>query len=195
MVCQTAMSLSFYWLICQIDNWLLDCSIRYMNLTKENITLIFRLAEHYPRRDQVADIDMCVEIERECFPPGQGYSDERCREVFNNSPDNHIYMICRDLGPDRSVVGNLWVEPGVDKTYIASIAVLPKYRGFGIGKAALEEILARYNAPYHLHVSTDNKLAIQLYEKYGFTIDHTAKAWYASGNDAYYMIKQGRKLT
>jgi len=61
--------------------------------------------------------------------------------------------------------------------HINDVAVLPEFRGKGIGKALVEQTIdqARQNGNEYvsLYVWTDNKAAISFYEKIGFIISKT----------------------
>jgi len=76
--------------------------------------------------------------------------------------------------------------------HIVSIAVLPNYRGKGIGKALLLKCLDALKNVYKceeafLEVRVSNKTAIALYEKIGFEIVDVAHRYYIDGEDAYIM--------
>lgn len=76
--------------------------------------------------------------------------------------------------------------------HIVSIAVLPQYRGKGVGKAILIKCLEALKNMYRcdeafLEVRVSNKTAIRLYEKIGFTILDIAHNYYIDGEDAYIM--------
>jgi|YelNatPaOPRAMG01_1025707.scaffolds.fasta_scaffold43508_4 ribosomal-protein-alanine N-acetyltransferase len=76
--------------------------------------------------------------------------------------------------------------------HIVSIAVLPNYRGKGVGRALLLRCLEALKSVYRceeafLEVRVSNKTAIGLYEKIGFTIVDVAHRYYIDGEDAYIM--------
>jgi ribosomal-protein-alanine N-acetyltransferase len=76
--------------------------------------------------------------------------------------------------------------------HIVSIAVLPNYRGKGVGRALLLRCLEALKNVYKceeafLEVRVSNKIAIGLYEKIGFTIVDVAHRYYIDGEDAYIM--------
>ncbi|WP_048148844.1 ribosomal protein S18-alanine N-acetyltransferase [Palaeococcus ferrophilus] len=76
--------------------------------------------------------------------------------------------------------------------HIMSIAVDPEYRGNGIGKALMVEVIERLfglGAKYiGLEVRVSNERAINLYLKLGFRVLKRVKAYYSDGEDAYYMV-------
>ncbi|RLE47697.1 MAG: ribosomal-protein-alanine N-acetyltransferase [Candidatus Methanomethylicota archaeon] len=76
--------------------------------------------------------------------------------------------------------------------HLVSIAVTPSYRGMGIGKKLLNEIinkLAKNGATQiTLEVEVNNKPAIHLYKDRGFEVVSEIKNYYGSGRHAYRMI-------
>lgn len=82
---------------------------------------------------------------------------------------------------------DLWCIPGEGQ--LNNIAVLPLYRGRGIGRALLEALIAilRENAAEEmtLEVRSGNAPAIHLYEKLGFVTAGIRKGYYLdNGEDA-----------
>jgi ribosomal-protein-alanine acetyltransferase len=83
------------------------------------------------------------------------------------------------------------VRPGQGMAWIATIAVLPEYRGRGIGKALLracEELLE--TSHIRLNVRASNKAAIRLYEETGYQKAGLWKDYYEDGEDALVMQKE-----
>ncbi len=83
------------------------------------------------------------------------------------------------------------VRPGQRMAWIATIAVLPAYRGRGIGKALLracEELLE--TSRIRLNVRASNKIAIRLYEETGYQKAGLWKDYYEDGEDALVMQKE-----
>jgi ribosomal protein S18 acetylase RimI-like enzyme len=74
---------------------------------------------------------------------------------------------------------------------IYSIATHPKARGKGVAKNLIQHAL-HVNQNLRLEVRDDNKSAISLYEKLGFTCKGAKKAFYPDGCDArvYYFISK-----
>ena len=81
-----------------------------------------------------------------------------------------------------------FIEKGAG--YIESIAVNNNYRGKGFGKQALlfiiEQLKGKGIKIINLHVRTDNKEAISLYEKIGFIKNGTVDDIYTDGANAYF---------
>lgn len=114
----------------------------------------------------------------------------------------HLFIIYLKLFPELFLVvecenrvvgyGIAVIEPG--KTgHIVSIAIDPKYRGLGLGKALMKELegkLKTYGAmKVKLEVSVNNNIAINLYKSLGYKITKRMSRYYPDGSDAYVMIK------
>jgi ribosomal protein S18 acetylase RimI-like enzyme len=76
---------------------------------------------------------------------------------------------------DGPSVGEIWAEwrRGCDRDmlYISSLNVSAPYRGCGIGRLLLDEVMVRYPAAtvVFLHVRITNEPAKRLYNRHGFT--------------------------
>ncbi len=69
--------------------------------------------------------------------------------------------------------------------WIATFAVLPDYRKFGIGSALLETCESQINLPkIRLSVRHSNQAAIQLYQKHSYLQVEIWSAYYKGGDDA-----------
>ena len=74
--------------------------------------------------------------------------------------------------------------------WIATIAVDPRYRRRGIGKALLHACETRLGVPKaRLTVRISNQVAIAMYEKEGYSITDIWKAYYSDGEDGMVMEK------
>ena len=80
---------------------------------------------------------------------------------------------------------------GKNISWIATIGVLPEYRGRGIGKALLRECEARLNTvQVRLCVRRSNRLAIELYERSDYRQVGIWHGYYQDGEDALVFEKQ-----
>ena len=71
---------------------------------------------------------------------------------------------------DRTPIGRLYVDRGDDDIRITDIALLPEFRGRGIGRMLMQEILEEASATRKrvtIHVEQDNP-ARHLYDRLGF---------------------------
>jgi ribosomal protein S18 acetylase RimI-like enzyme len=82
------------------------------------------------------------------------------------------------LGPDA--IGRLYIDRGVAEHRVIDIALLPDFRGRGIGGRLLDTVLAGAGAalvPVRLHVEGGNR-AITLYRRMGFVaVPTTEEGW------------------
>jgi len=79
--------------------------------------------------------------------------------------------------------------------HIVSVAVLPEYRGRGIGFELMRRTIDSLRDHYecdesYLEVRVSNETAIRLYQKLGYAITSRHKAYYVDGEDAYVMARR-----
>lgn len=114
----------------------------------------------------------------------------------------------KDLGlyglVDNQLAGAVWIrrlnsDHGSngyidERTPILTIAVLPKFRGRGIGSAMMEQLLMEAAALYgHISVSVlKDSRAVRFYEKHGFTLytNGLEEKSFVDGSDVVTMVKQ-----
>ncbi|GAB4503022.1 MAG: ribosomal protein S18-alanine N-acetyltransferase [Anaerolineales bacterium] len=81
-------------------------------------------------------------------------------------------------------------RPSQGFSWIATIGVLPEYRGNGIGRALLQACENRLHTPrIRLSVRIGNTAAIRLYEQEGYRHTDIWRAYYNDGEDALVMEK------
>ena len=81
-------------------------------------------------------------------------------------------------------------RPAEGFSWIATIGVLPEYRGKGIGRALLEACEAELTTEnIRLSVRASNTEAIRMYEKAGYGFLDQWKGYYDDGEDALIMNK------
>jgi len=122
-----------------------------------------------------ADIAAVVAIERLSFKYPKDES------VFHE--DEHKYLVARD---DGKVAGYIGIEKVLDEVHIINMAVHPDYRGQGVGKRLMQNVLNDEDV-FFLEVRVSNEKAKSIYEKYGFKVINIRKGYYADGEDAYVM--------
>ena len=84
---------------------------------------------------------------------------------------------------DGKPIGRLWIDEWRDQIRLVDIALMPEWRGSGIGSALLDEVLERgANAgkPVTIHVEGYNP-ALRMYERRGFVKVDT--------NGVYFLMK------
>ncbi|MGQ4833127.1 MAG: ribosomal protein S18-alanine N-acetyltransferase [Candidatus Asgardarchaeia archaeon] len=144
---------------------------------------------------KVNEIPEIMEINRLCLP--ENYSYYYFHHLVSNWPD-----VCLDAKVNGNIVGYILcrVEKGfsvfggirwVTKGHIVSIAVLPQFRGKGIGtqlmKHAIKNLIEKYNvSEIYLEVRVSNP-AQHLYERLKFRKVKVLKGYYSDGEDAYLM--------
>jgi ribosomal protein S18 acetylase RimI-like enzyme len=75
--------------------------------------------------------------------------------------------------------------------WIATIGVLPEYRGRGIGSALLRACEAKLDVPVvRLVVRQSNQAAIRLYERFGYATMGKWRRYYSGGEDGTVMEKR-----
>ena len=161
----------------------------------ENITLDtnFNL-----RLFNTTDISQVMEINRSCLP--ENYNHAFYLMLYYRFPKTFIvatvsdnvvgYIMCRiELGLSEMRRFNL-----IKKGHIVSIAVLPEYRGKGLGKGlvsnALNGMTGNGAKESYLEVRVSNLAAISLYEKLYFNVVRTRRSYYKDGEDAFVMARK-----
>lgn len=83
-------------------------------------------------------------------------------------PDaTHAVIVLHQDGV-RHDAGRLWLDRRTDALHVLDIALLPEWRGRGLGRAVLQEVRARaQGAAVTIYVETHNP-ARRLYERLGF---------------------------
>lgn len=155
------------------------------------MTTRFEIREFKPE-----DLDTVALINRACLP--ENYSPSFFLEHYYENPK--IFLVAEAEG---KIVGyNMCrIEFGVSnvrtafvkKGHVISVAVMPEYRGLGIGKALMERGLVGVKEgganEIYLEVRVSNNIAVGLYKKLGFKINRVSDAYYRDGENAYVMVK------
>lgn len=124
------------------------------------------LAEIYAstRRDELAPIIDWTPDQKEGFLRHQF-------ELQHRFYQEHFKQTAFDLLlRDGRVLGRLYVDRRGDEIRIVDIALLPEFRGQGLGARILRELLdeaAQRRVPVRIHVERENP-AIRLYQRLGF---------------------------
>jgi ribosomal protein S18 acetylase RimI-like enzyme len=121
-----------------------------------------------------ADDDFCyrlnVAVMREYIEPIYGWD----LDVQRRYHDEWFRTECPSVSviedDDGTAVGVLWATDEGDHIYLSRIAVLPGAQGRGIGRAVMEDLIAR-GQPIRLDVFTNNVRAQRFYERFGFVVD------------------------
>ena len=132
-------------------------------------------------------IDGVVEIEKACF--SHPWTKDGIIEALDNRTKFYVFE------KDEKVLGYVGVSVILDEGYITNVAVLPEYRGLGIGNALMKKLddLAKLEklSFISLEVRVSNQKAISLYEKFGYKIEGVRKNFYDDPKeDALIMTKR-----
>ncbi|MGI5881342.1 MAG: ribosomal protein S18-alanine N-acetyltransferase [Syntrophomonadaceae bacterium] len=134
------------------------------------------------------DLPLVSKLEMEIFPDPWN-EQQFLYELIENPYATIVVLTYRDI-----IIGycDFWLTFG--SATINKIAVRPEFRGMGLGKLLLDDVLRRINSDLEvavitLEVRVSNQTAINLYKEVGFEIDHRKTAYYSDGEDAYYMLK------
>jgi len=127
-----------------------------------------------PMKDK--DISAVVAIERSCF------KFPKPEAIFRE--DEHKYLVARE--DDGRIAGYIGVEKILDEVHIINMAVDPAFRGQGVGKRLMQHVLNDEEV-FFLEVRASNETAKNIYQKYGFQVISTRKAYYPDGEDAFVM--------
>ena len=143
---------------------------------------------------QPDDFDDLYAIEEICFQPPQRFSRRYLREL-TGATDTATWIAFdeRDRMAGFAVVE--WTPQALGiVAYIATIEVLPEYRGLGIGAELLRRLEGSANAEradtVWLHVDIENISAIRLYERLGYRNTGRADHYYARNRPAAIYVKR-----
>ena len=131
------------------------------------------------------DLDRVIEIEKASFGP-DAWDRELFLEYFRRCPD--LFLMARRA---RQIRGYIITCAGSRNAELVSIAVDPKDRQRGLGRAMLDETLTQLRSrrvrTWWLMVATTNESAMRFYEDYGFVRTRRSRRYYGAGRDAWRM--------
>lgn len=141
---------------------------------------------------KLKDIDGVFEVEKNCFE--HHWSKDSLKNELSN--DKARYLIAKI---DNKVVGYIGIWLILDEGHITNVAVHSDYRGKKIGDKLVKEMveLCRENmiTSMTLEVRVSNKVAQNLYKKYGFKISGIRKEYYSDNKeDAIIMWNQIKEV-
>ena len=123
------------------------------------------------------DIEPVGEIEAISF--GDPWSKKSMEDIFTYG-DNHYYVAIED----NRIIGFAGIMKVLDEADLVNIAVNLIYRGKGVGKLLMEEILHQSKelniAKITLEVRASNFSAIRMYNKFDFVHIATRKDYYVN---------------
>ena len=138
------------------------------------------------RTATVDDLSALVAIENACF--SDPWSEALIAGSINTY--NYSFLVCE---VDSKIAGFAIFLSSFDAELL-DIAVLPEYRGRGIGSMLLEHFFDTCNKDTFLEVRRSNNSAIALYKKFGFEEIGIRKNYYANPTeDAIVMTKTSER--
>ena len=94
---------------------------------------------------------------------------------------------------DDMIVGFIIATDLTETCDILSLIVDPKYRNKKIATNLINYLISELDENLKLitlEVRANNKVAINLYDKFGFEVVNVRKKYYANGDDAYLMARE-----
>ena len=108
------------------------------------------------------------------------------KESFENELKNNLalYLVAK---VDEKAVGYIGVWKIFDEGHITTVAVHPEFRGQGIGRALISELLYLCKKDgiisFTLEVRESNIVAQNLYKSFGFVEEGKRKGYYSDNNE------------
>ena len=117
------------------------------------------------------DIRRVAELEKMIFT--DPWSEKVYRETFELPDIRYVVAVDEDKpDPDEQIIGAAGVRNIAGTGEITNVMITPAYRGCGLGKMMLEDLLERGKElgaeEFTLEVRAGNDIAIRLYESLGF---------------------------
>lgn len=138
----------------------------------------------FTRRMLSIDIDSVLKIEHASF------SMPWSRAAFEGELDDNeltCYLVLIDGEKKKTVVGyaGMWII--VDEAHVTNIAILPEYRGVGLGEellvALIKKAVERGADKMTLEVRKSNAPAQSLYHKFGFYESGVRPGYYTDNHE------------
>lgn len=138
------------------------------------LTIKFRLME-------VKDVDQVVKIEENSFTTPWS------SEAFQNELTNNQFSTYIVMEEGENIIGYCGTWIVIDEAHVTNIALLPDYRGKGLGELLLRnvmDVLRKLGATsMTLEVRVSNHIAQSLYQKLGFKPGGIRKNYYSDNNE------------
>lgn len=139
------------------------------------------------RKMDLSDIPYVYNEELKIFGKSLGEKTLYNEVLYN---DLSRYFVALVDGKRAGYVGSWLTVPNAE---ILNIFVSDKYRGLGIGKKLMFNVLEVCKAEniqiLTLEVRVSNKYAIEMYKDLGFEVSHVRKNYYKDNEDAYLMMR------
>jgi len=135
-----------------------------------------------------ADLAAVAAVEERCFAAFRR-SSRRALLVSLKRPTQRVWIAwAREPGQPRTVAGVLIMHRRRCSLRIYSLAVLPAYRGCGVGRRLVDTVLAEARRlPHVRYVSLEadrrDRRLVRWYESMGFAAEWRLPDYYAEGRD------------
>ncbi|TDQ35219.1 ribosomal protein S18-alanine N-acetyltransferase [Aureibacillus halotolerans] len=134
------------------------------------------------RQMTLEDIDQVLHVEKHSF--ATPWRRQAFVQELSQNPYAHYVAAVHN---ETEVVGYCGVWIILDEAHVTNIALLPRYRGKKLGEAllhcALETVKAKGGKTVSLEVRLSNKVAQNLYTKFGFKKGGIRKGYYTDNNE------------
>ncbi len=135
-----------------------------------------------------ADLAAILAVERSCY--AQPWSEAQFRDELAN-PHGRVDLLF--IGGEPAGYHCWWLLCG--ELHVLNLATAPRFRRRGVAArllaAALDEAAARGLERALLEVRAGNAAAIALYRRFGFRESGRRVRYYADGEDALLMVREG----
>ena len=137
-------------------------------------TLSFRFMEE-------RDLDAIMVLEERCFTLSWS------REAFYNELNQNRFATYLVLEEEGQIIGYCGAWLVVDEAHITNIAILPEFRGRGLGEALLSKMIEQCKEQnierMTLEVRETNTVAQSLYTKLGFQKGAIRRNYYSDNQE------------
>jgi len=141
-----------------------------------------------------ADLDAVATVENRCFAAYRR-SSRRALLASLKSPTQQVWIAwVRESGEPPVVAGVLIMHGRRQSLRIYSLAVLPAYRGYGIGRRLVGKVLAAARRQPHvryvaLEADRRDRRLVDWYGRMGFVAEWRLPDYYAPGRDGVRMCR------
>ncbi len=146
--------------ICQREQ--VDSLVSYREISEDDMEFLYQV--YASTREPEMNMTNWPDVQKESFLRMQFAAQHKhYQEQFQHAS---FQVILQDGRP----IGRLYVDRRTDEHRIVDIALMPAFRGQGIGGQILNELLseaAKLDKPVRIHVELNNP-ALRLYQRLGF---------------------------
>lgn len=133
------------------------------------------------RKVQFKDLVQIYFLEQRYFPDNLKLYHSIINFMFDSS-HSYVYEL------NNNIIGFITAENiKNNELIIHTLCVDLEHSNKGIGKQLLEKCIKESNCDISLMVNENNKIAIKMYEKVGFTVEKKVKRAYFDGSDGFIM--------